>query len=73
MGRSFLFRVAKPKGDVPGNLGFERKRLKGLKASFPFTDYRPEDSQVKNNHRKGTCLRDKTTMKLVHAIVVNAS
>jgi hypothetical protein len=29
MGRSFLFRVANPKGDVPGNLGFERKRLKG--------------------------------------------
>jgi hypothetical protein len=31
MGRSFLFRVAKPKGDIPGNLGFERKRLKGLR------------------------------------------
>jgi hypothetical protein len=31
MGRSFLFRVAKPKGDVPGNLGFERKRGKGLR------------------------------------------
>jgi hypothetical protein len=35
MGRSFLFRVAKPKGDVPGNLGFERKRLKGLKLVTP--------------------------------------
>jgi hypothetical protein len=35
MGRSFLFRVAKPKGDVPGNLEFERKRLKGLRQVFP--------------------------------------
>jgi hypothetical protein len=70
MGRSFLFRVANPKGDVPGNLGFERKRIK---ASFPFTDYRPEDSQMKNNHRKGTFLRDKTTMKLIHAMMINTS
>jgi len=35
MGRSFLFRVAKPKGDVPGNLGFERRRLKGLRLVSP--------------------------------------
>jgi hypothetical protein len=35
MGRSFLFRVAKPKGDVPDNLGFERKRLKGLRLVSP--------------------------------------
>jgi hypothetical protein len=73
MGRSFLFRVAKPKGDVLDNLGLERKRLKGLKSSFPFTNYCPEDSQMKNNHRKGTCLRDKATMKLVYAMMVNTS
>jgi hypothetical protein len=35
MGRSFLFRVAKPKGDVLGNLGFERKRLKGSRLISP--------------------------------------
>jgi hypothetical protein len=45
MGRSFLFRVAKPKGDVPGNLGFEREKAQRIKASFPFTDYSLEDSQ----------------------------
>jgi hypothetical protein len=73
MGRSFLFRVAKPKGYIPGNLGFERNRLQRIKVGFPFIDYHPEDSQIKNNHRKGTCLRDKTTMKLVHAIMVNTS
>jgi hypothetical protein len=32
--------------------GFERKRLKGLRLVFPFTDYRQEDSQMKNNHRE---------------------
>jgi hypothetical protein len=44
-----------------------------IKASFPFTDYCQEDSQMKKNHRRGTCLRDKTIMILVHAIVVNTS
>jgi len=42
MGRSFLFREARPKGDVPGNLGFERERLKRLRLFSPFTDYRPK-------------------------------
>ena len=28
---------------------------------------------MKNNHREGTCLRDKTTMKLIHAIMVSTS
>ena len=27
--------MANPKGDVPGNLGFERKRLKGLRLVSP--------------------------------------
>jgi hypothetical protein len=42
MGRSFLFREARPKEDVPGNLGFERERLKGLRLVYPFIDYRPK-------------------------------
>jgi hypothetical protein len=42
MGRSFLFREARPKGDVLGNLGFERERLKGLRLVSLFTDYHPK-------------------------------
>ena len=45
--------VAKPKGDVPGNLAFEGQRLKDLGKVFPFTDYRQEDSQNEDKPQKG--------------------
>jgi hypothetical protein len=73
MGRSFLFREARPKVDVPGNLGFERKRLKGLRLVSPSQITAQRDSQIKNNHGEGTFLRDKTTIKLVRAVMVNTS
>jgi hypothetical protein len=43
MGRSFLFREARPKGDVPGNLGFERERLKGLRLFSSFHKLPPKE------------------------------
>jgi hypothetical protein len=42
MGRSFLFREARPKGDILGKLGFERERLEGSRLVSPFTDYLPK-------------------------------
>jgi hypothetical protein len=67
MGGSFYLGWLSPRETSLAIWGFERKRVKGLRLVFPFTDYRPEDSQMKKNHREGTCLRDKATMKLIHA------
>jgi len=63
-GELFLFRVANPKGDVPSNLGFWRKRIKGLRLKgqsklFPHRLLPREIVKVKVFHWKGTCLRDK--------------
>jgi hypothetical protein len=42
MGRLFIFREARPKGDVPG--GFEREKDKRIRTNFPFTDHRQSNS-----------------------------
>jgi hypothetical protein len=35
MGRFFLFREVRPRGDVPGDLGFEEAKVKRTKVKFP--------------------------------------
>jgi hypothetical protein len=73
MGGSFYLGWLSPRETSLAIWGFERKRFKGLRLGFPFTDYHQDDSQMKKYHRRSTCLRDKTTITLVHAVVVNTS
>jgi hypothetical protein len=44
MGRLFLFREARPRGDIPGDLGFERAKDKRTRKNSPFTDHHQSDS-----------------------------
>jgi hypothetical protein len=61
--------VAKPKGDVPGNLVCWKEKDQGIQAQkvkvgFPFTDYNQEDSQYEKYHGRSTCFWDKITIKI---------
>jgi hypothetical protein len=69
--------VANPKGDIPGNLGFEGKgaKVKGSKAksSFPFTDYCQMDSQKKKSPTGRHLFARQNKKELERAAVVSTS
>jgi hypothetical protein len=44
MGRFFLFREARPRGDILVTWGFERAKGNSTKTKFPLTDYHQSDS-----------------------------
>jgi hypothetical protein len=72
MGGSFYLGWLDPRETSLAIWGFERERFKGSKQVSPFIDYR-QDSQKNIHRREGTCLRDKATIALIHATVVNTS
>jgi hypothetical protein len=74
MGRLFLFREARPRGDVPDNLGFERAKDNSRKTNFPFIDYRQFDSPAKGQFevtpKENVPAWNKTTTRKIYASYV---
>jgi hypothetical protein len=67
MGGSFYLEWLNPRETSLAIWGFERKRVKD-QGKFSLSQITAKMIvKRKINHRKGTCLRDKATIKLMHA------